>query len=440
MRLKKWNLVTELITIFLYSLTLLILFKPWINFFYKNLKYQGTSLLNNYFSYWFIIFVISAVFIGEYIGKVENKVKKIAGSFIFMFINLVIIYLFGWKVLFFLPLSIILLLLAYRYNYYNINLDYKGDIGYAIIFFLVNLISMKQFSFNINYGYVFLFFFSVIALNIFLNQEGMKKRGFTDQSNTITIIITGFLFVLTILSLLLAFILQKNYLKLVLNIMWSIYNIFVDILMFFLTPILKLLTPVMNLLAKFWYMAFSSSEDNSLPNWQNFVPQSTNISMVETPINNMFLIIFWILIVFLLIYFTIKLNKNKKADQEEGFIEERESIFSFRDLEKDLKSLWARVRNVLLKNKKRYNSSNPVMVVREIYYKFLIKFNAITTYHLYETPLDYYEKLTRFENRDYKKNIMELTSLYNIARYKGVISNEEVKRVKRLWDNIKSLL
>jgi hypothetical protein len=151
--------------------------------------------------------------------------------------------------------------------------------------------------------------------------------------------------------------------------------------------------------------------------------------------------LFYVVLGLVLLYLVYRLYRSYGDEDDEGYTEERESIFTLEDLKHDLNSLWNKVKSPFLGHRGTdiYDGSTNILIIREIYYNFLHYCSGFGVKHRSETPNKYLNFLLVKHSFEEKEGYLKgLTDLYNKARYKKKVDEQDVDKAREAWDKLKS--
>ncbi|MFW5992194.1 MAG: hypothetical protein ACOCQN_03290 [Halanaerobiaceae bacterium] len=445
MRLKKLNLFHEALTALIFSLLITILLKPWIQLLTYLINIDS---LNNIQFLWQAIIIVLSVFI----FRISGYIKKVYYSYLlvmsFVLLNIFFVYISGWEPYLFYSLLAVLIPAGYRLASCHSIDRFHFDLAVIIILFIISLALENTLVFSISPGDITLFIFCIIVIATLSHTRQLGKYGYQSSYKLVYIVIGLFFLSIIVISFLFAMIIDNNFLELVVRgISWA-YNIFTRLLLLILYPVIRLIAPLMTWLVGI-FENMEVDEEQLSPNegmgeQNSFEIQPENTGKYELPVY-----VYWgllIVVISIIIYYMIKKIRRRKMNKTDGLIEERESIFTFRDLKHDLGNLLGSLFRKFDFSKRQgrdYNTDDPVMLIRKVYYSFLLKANQVLLYRKYQTPVEYYRALTGGKNEDIvemnereKKNeVKKLTRLYNKARYYQQVSEEDVEYARKIWQD-----
>ncbi len=443
MRLKVWNYISRLILVFLFALSVSILIEPWLN------------ALNQLFSFpvkeadqysWIILVIMSVGFTSGFLERISKKEVRSILILAFIFLNILILRTLNWSIFIFAPFLIILILIGFRFRQYSRNVPFNVDFFWGIMFLFFNLSLNNKLGFGINYEIIIIFFLALISLAVLFNFKNMAKRGYTPQYKIIVLVILTFTFIVISLSFLLGAPLKGEVFQGILSLIAWIYHRFADLILLILYPFVRLLAPLMELI-----MNLEPDSPREPPerepaqeSSQDFLGQLPEKESELASVSQYLPYIFWggliVVLIIIVIYVASKLRKNNNNKNDRGIVETTESVFTLAELQNDLKSFWLGLKSSLAgrsRQQKLYNRSNSVIIIREIYYRFLCRFNDRVSYKHFETPDEYLKDLNDESILEESfLNSRELTDLYKQARYGEKASLENVKSARKLWDKI----
>ena len=445
MKLKVWNLLNETAGITLFAFWTALLIQPWLNSLNRAFAY---SSLDVYQILWVVLVIVLGIVTEKLIRIYERKYLKEIGIVCLILINVIIIFWLDWPLLLFVPLFLLITLFSFRYELYRSGSSFLLDFSIGTLILLLNIISYYNTPLDLNiYTNVILFFIISIFLLFILNIKHMRIYEYSIRPRILITVVFIFIIAVLFLGLFLGLSLGSSFFEgIITSIQWG-FRLIGYVILGIIYPFLRLVAPVLEF---FGDLDLEMQEEIEAPegsDMQEGLEQIEPGEGLELEFLEFIPYVLWGLLILLMIwiiYRTIsriiekikQLLNREKADEKEGYIEERETIFSFEELQNNFKDFW---RNINLFNRKRKPKKeyddNPVEIIREIYYKFLFKFNAIVSFNLYFTPREYLNNLkNKVQIYEYYQ---ELTDLYNKARYGHEVDEEDVKKAGEIWEKIK---
>ena len=432
MKLKIWNWLNYLTGALIFSVGVFFLYKPWFNYFYL----RQENFLNLTQQAYFFMIIMLAVILAKKLSKIKKGSIRILLTSLFFLSNLFFIYYSNWNLGYFSLYLLIALISAYRFEMYFGGSNFNRDFSLGILFLIFTLISNNRFQLGVNFFSIIIIFLSGIALSIFFNFEN------TTHKNKFKIIFASIFLAGGIL--LLTAILVPGTTEIISNFssyFLAVYYKLVDILLIIIYPIIWFIGPII----KFINFIMSKVPTNEVepqsqdtmadPELEKILEQASQRE-ISTGTNFWWL---YIILGILLIYLSFRLWKLKQTTNEEGFREERESIFNKETFKNDFKQFVNKAKNKFFKKQKEnlYDKSTIEIKIREIYYNYLKYFNKYKTYHLSETPNKYLKLLLGSGYLDNNRNNgKKLTKIYNKVRYKETANKKDLKAAKKSWEEI----
>ncbi|MGM0437762.1 MAG: hypothetical protein ACQEQD_05790 [Bacillota bacterium] len=432
MKLKNWDWLNYLAGALIFSTGSFFLFKPWFNYFYK-MREDYLSLTQQ--AYFFII-IIFAVILARKLTEFKKGFTRILLTSLFFLTNLFLIYFFNWTLGYFSLYLLIALIIAYRFEMYFGGSNYNRDFSLGILFLIFTLIVNNRFQLGLDFFSIIIIFLSGIALSVFFNFENSTHKNKFKVIFASIFLAGGILFLVAILVPGTTEIISDFS-----SFFLAAYYKLVDIFLIIIYPIIWLLGPII----KFINFLMSKVPTNEVePQPQESMPDPELEKMLEqagqrdisTGTNFWWL---YIILGIILIYLSFKLWKLKQTTSEEGFREERESIFDKETFKNDFKQFVSNIKNKFIRKQKNniYDKSTIEIKIREIYYHYLRYYNKYKTYHLSETPNKYLNLLLGsgyLENKE--DDGKKLTEIYNKVRYKGSANEKDLKEAEKSWEEI----
>ena len=434
MKLKKWDWYNYIFATSIFSLGIFLLYKPWFNYFYK----MRSDYLNLSQQIYFFIIVIFSAILGKLLSRIESKFNRLFSVIIFISINFFIIYYLGWPFRYFTLYFLIAIISAFRFEMYFGGSNFNRDFGLGVVFLLITLIFSSKIQLGLDFINIIIIFVSGIGLSVFFNYDNKNYRGKFK-------VIFASIFLAGGLSFLIALIVPESSdaLSSLSSYFVATYFKLVDIFIIIIYPLIWLMGPIhrflMFLLNKFSVGELEQPEKTMAdPEMEKFFKQVREHEAANTEFG---IWLFYIILGLVVIYLSFRLWKISKNDSEEGFSEERESLLTKEALKNDLNQFINKIKKPFKRNRKKsiYDESTPLLIIREVYYNFLYKYNKYKYYHNSNTPNDYLYLLLRSGYLKNKKDVSKkLTEIYNRARYKEIVKREEAEKAKKIWEEIKN--
>lgn len=427
----KLNYFNKVLILLFYTTLLTVLIQPWLK-----MSLGKDSTVFQYL--WIYFYFICLIILFNYFIKFKNNLTRFLLIASYFLINVLLINYIDWPVDVFYPLVFCLFLVAFHYWSYLKEEKLFFDIGAGLIILIINLAVQNSFANNIGIATVVFYLIINILLIMFYN---IQVRNNLNSNLPYRILITiALVLVITavIISFLFSFGFIDGLMSYILKLIGMVYNTITTIFLYLIYPLIWLLAKL------FAFIKISLTD--TLPEDQ---PQQRGLPMEnQEPLGSIVIpdyiskIIGFLILAFI-IYYIIKRINDKPSESDNDYTEERESIFTKTDLKNDLHRLWLSLVNTFTRKRKKniYNQEDPILIIREAYYKFLILYSHKLKYYNYLTPINYQEKIKRYGKQigslsEYD-NIKQLTSLYNQARYGLKGQSKEAEAATRLWHQIK---
>ncbi|MFW5998405.1 MAG: hypothetical protein ACOCP5_01480 [Halanaerobiaceae bacterium] len=442
MKLKTWKWFNKVIGGILFALWVSLLVQPWFVSLNKYLNYARAEI---YQITWIFFVIVSGIIFIKIILYTSKKYYKIMVLILLIGLNILILYLLNWPLLLFIPVSLILILISFRFQFYEEGPSFLLDFILGTLILILNIVLYYNTGLHLNiYTNIILFFVLAILLSFIFNINQIQIYEYSVRPKIIMIIVSVFVVGVIIPGLFLGLYLESSFFVGILTaIKWG-FRLFGYVILGIIYPVLRLISPLLQYFADI---------DLESPEKEVEGPESSNnpedlresVKPGKNPISGITQYIPYVLwgllicVILWLIYKVIKkiLQRRNKEKQVKGYTEERETIFTFEELKESLGDLWQDI-NIFKKrsSKKDYNRNDPAEIIREIYFNFLIKFNNTVSFKIFFTPNEYLKRLkNKFQDQKYYK---ELTKLYNKARYSKKIKEEDADRAKSIWEKIKN--
>ncbi|MFW5992395.1 MAG: hypothetical protein ACOCQN_04310 [Halanaerobiaceae bacterium] len=459
MKSKLWTLINEILLALLFSLGASFLLQPWLN---SLNRVFGFGFSSDFLQLWMVAVIFITIHWSKYLARINRELyrKLVIGAYLIL--NILLLRIIEWPLIFFTPLLLILILTGLRFRFYSKSANFNTDFFAGVLFLLFNIILRNRLGFNINYANVILFFAIGICLSVLFNLKGMQHRGYATQFKPTLIMILVFAVMVVIVAFILGLPLQPTFFQGILNIIGWIYDIFAQLLLAIIYPIVWLLAPLMQLIMSFEPEQQPEDESQSMRDPEEMRPDLPEKAGEKEPLFNTQIIayiIYAVLIVLMALLVAYVVKKlwerwKNRSKEEEGYTEERKSLFTMEEFKNDLNNLWSGIKSRFTRQrqgKKSYDGSDPALIIREIYYRFLLRYQVLAAFYRYNTPIEYLKKITGKigkkdeENKQDKekqvqtqdKRLKQLTELYNKARYSESVTEEDIENARELWEKIR---
>lgn len=445
MKSKLFNLLNESALVFLFSVAVYTLFLPWLH---PLSRVFGSSQALPFLPAWVLTVVALSAFLSRPLGALDRRPRFFLLAF-YLGINLLLLYVLGWSLFIYLPAALMLTLFGLRFRLYFTVVDVKRDIALGVLILFFNLAISTATSYTFSFAEIILFLLAAIGLGVFFNLRSLESRGFDPQYRFAFLLLTVSAVVIFSLAFFIGLPLEGGLLQAFIDGMRRVYLFFANIFSWILYGLVWILRPLFNFIEN---LELTSPERQSEQEGRSFtdsfedinenVPQSEG---VETPIAPY---IFWGLLCLVLIVILILLVRKlahkwgKKGDGE-GVVQESESVFSFSKLGSRARDRWSSLREALFRGnltwlQDRYGGADPLTRIRLMYFRFSWNLKDFLPFRISDTPRDYLDRLRdKEELAGIEAEINELTELYNRARYGKWADDEDARRAKALWEQIR---
>ena len=432
MRSKNWEWYNYFFASLIFSLGVLFLIKPFFNLFYG----EKTAYLSINQNLYFLFNIIFASVIAKIISTFKKVKLRFLCLIVFVVMNILLINYFNWSIRYFIILFLIALTFGLRFEMYFGGSSFNSDFAIAVLLLLWTVLLNNNYSLGVRFFDISLIFISGISLSIFFNFDSVANKGKFK-----------IIFMAIILTALSSFILvflaptTSTFINEISSYLIMAYYKIVDIFIFIIYPLIWLMGPIhkflMYIINKFSNDGIEAPEStgNSAA-LEEIIKEAQKNENLSTEVNLWW---FYLILALLIIYLTFKLWKITNDDNKEGVSEVRESLFTANALKNDVMQFVNNIKTTFRSNKeaKLYDQSSAEIIIREIYYNFLLYFNKYKSYHRSDTPNNYKNIIIRNKylvNRKY--HIESLTELYNNARYNKKVSRKDAEKAKKLWKEI----
>ncbi|MFP4661240.1 MAG: hypothetical protein ACLFPF_03535 [Halanaerobiales bacterium] len=427
MRSKKLNYLVEIITISLFALAVVLLFNPWLDYFISN----NASVLQYI---WIFLFMVLLNFIYNFVNNSEGLLKRILPVLIFIIVNIFIIESLGWLPYLFYPLLIFLFITVYRFwGYRDRKRKLIVDVMLGFVIILINISLSGLLGFEISVFSIIAFFIISFLLLLIFNSHYSDEINFEFSYSLLYPVMTVFLISVVVIGLIIGYGFSDGLMNILAAGLNKLKEFLSLILAFLSYPIVYLISLILNLIGE--------RETNLFGNGAEQKSYPERILVENTGVPDYIVNIVKVLIVLFIIYYISRRLIRKKREVNNRDDDERESLFSREEVADDLRRIWDSLKNTFFRKKGRsYDRGNPLDLIRESYYKFLLCYSSKIQYQLYYTPEEYHGKLQRREELDeeLKDKAGELTEIYNQARYGAKHDQEKAGKAVKLWRELQS--
>lgn len=398
---------------------------------------------------WMYIFPVFTLTIINYSKIIERKIYGYIFLFCWLIINLLFINLSGWSKYFFLPLYFLLLFIPLRLKKYSYS-DYEAfqlylkDILMLVILYTVLLILQGFLPYSYSLLQVLAFYLLCFWM-IFIHHQRCESYAFRAARKVHTVSAAGYLFLVVIVAGVIGlFPAGRSSIAYVLGKVGTVLKIIFE---YFLYLVALVVAGVLNLL-----QGFQRNTEIDFPEGEESVKIAEEMEYINPDMlpGGALSAIFQLLLVvlaFYLFYRVISGWGEENTGDEKGMVEERESLFEPGRLRNDffrfLRSLKERTFG---RKGPVYDQNDPVQIVRECYYRFLLSAHQVCEFHKFYTPREFFQEIKDKFNVDMEAEsegrevIDRLTELYNRARYRGKISRAEIEEARECKDKAVDLI
>ena len=425
---KKLDWILEYLLLILFISTMILIALPWLS-----LMGEELSSVQYLWVYLFPITILLLI-------NLPNR-SKIVFLCIWFFVNLGLIYYINWSLYIFLPLYFILLFFSIRFVNYSYDGFrhfplYQRDIFLIVVLFAITLFS-QDFLFYSYTGFQVLLFFMLCFFMVFINNLRLLiRREKSTEFRSYFISAFFFIFITTAVATIIGYFpAGRSTVSFVLGkirfIIVMVGKIFLYLIGFVVKGIINILQVIF---ADSFFEEIELAEESV-----GSVGEVEYINPDRFP-GGIFSTIIQILLVVLAVYFiyrAVRGREKTETEVQQGMTEQRESVFETKKLKDSFFAFWKSFKEKVVGQKHpNYDRDDPVQIVRECYYKFLISAQSICEFKLTYTPEEYLKKIEkRFvsisESEEKELSyIKKLTELYNRARYGENISREEANAAR----------
>lgn len=361
--------------------------------------------------------------------------------FVALLLSNLLAWLFALPLVFFVPLSLLLVLGGSRFGDYGKDKSFAADWGLGSLAMVIFASLEGVFGYSVGLSSMLLFFALGILAVILWNSLALEKQGLCPELHGLSRSISLFVLGVVVLSLALGLLLSPSFLQTLVQLAKKVYMGFLDLVMFLIVrPFAWLMGPLFE-----WAERLEKHEvELDLPEISR---EKVEIEYGDAPwtpealaqvswVSWTLLVVALALVTWLMIRRVLKRNKPEQVSLQ---VDSRESVFDRGELMGDLKgALQTLIRPLSRLGPYRwYKGTDPVLLIRSLYGRFALRNSKRVPYEACQTPLDYAEVLeSSFEERDCEA-IHILTGLYNLARYGEQADNEAVSTAQKAFRQIK---
>ena len=354
---------------FFYAVMLISIFEPWLD----NFVGQNFTMAQ---MIWAVLIITISIIFSKRLEIMKKKKRFIYISF-YIAINFIILLILSWSFEFYSVLFLLFFYLSMRYTLYgkvinNKDRGFNKDFTVFLIIMLASVYYSSVGKLDLSYINIIIFFGSAISLSIYFNFESIDK---IKKQRLITTTASIYIITASIITFLVYY--GQNIMNKIATQIIELYYTAVDFFMVFFKYILIAITPLVKLYQKIVMWLFVGGE---APPDREKTPIFEYIQMIEdmrkSPVkdfNPPFWIIYILLAIFIILI-SIQLIRISLKSDKKGMREERKSLLTADQLKDDISELFSFVKKPFRKNKKIYDRSSDIIIIREIYYNFLIKY------------------------------------------------------------------
>jgi hypothetical protein len=348
---------------------------------------------------------------------------------------LVLVFVLGLNPLFFIPLTLVLLLMGIRFTYYPKRARFAFDWTLGSMLLIISASLAEDLAVEVSALSVLLYFVLGIASLILWNAAAEESYRGLGRSIAMFVLIVGGI------SLVLGMVLSPAFFQGFMALCRYIYSLFADLVMLlFVRPLAWILSPL-----------FRWVENLELQEVQLDLPGDESLAQEQLYREDIALSpgaaeaaawIGWAVFVgvlFLVLWRVLRrLLRRSAPEQGSAVRESRESVFSGSEVLGDLKGVLSGLLSPIrrLGQFKRYRGNDPVLVIRSLYSRFSMKAGRRASKPQGSTPREYAQFLAD-QSLDLDLEAVEiLTDLYNAARYGELADGEDANCAERAFKDI----
>lgn len=429
MRFPSWSYFRISILAVINTCLVTILLHPWLQL---AASYWHFSLLAG--AVW--VFTIGLAGIFAALKATGSGIEAIFPLVLLLLGGLALGLLWHLPLFFFLPLGLLLLILASRFTGYSHRKKFAADWALGSLLLVVFASLENYVGFTVDLGQMLAFFALGLGAVILWNTVFLEQAGLSPDYRGLSRSITFFILAVGGLALGLAVLLSPDFLAAVMSLAAKIYGLFADAIVFLIVrPFAWLLSPLFR-----WADSFESKEvPLELPETERVPLERGEVETALDPaavkalgIGGWVLVVAALLLAAWIIY--RRLRRQEKEEQETTLTESRESVFSRSEFVQDLKGVLETLVKPLtrLRPTRWYSGDDPLLTIRTLYAKFVVKNRRRAGFSPELTPQEYAEKLAEREEIN-QAAVGSLTKFYNAARYGGQADEEAVKRSEQAF-------
>lgn len=345
-------------------------------------------------------------------------------------------FAFQLPLVLFTPLLLAFFAVAIRFNDYPKRARFAVDWALGSMLLIITSSLESTLALEVGIPSVLLFFSIGVASMILWNAAALEAGGLKPDYGGLGRSVLIFIFVVGAVSSALVMLLSPMFLQHVVDLAQRIYLVIVDgVILFVVRPFVWLLTPL------FRWVENLELQDISLELPGNEMVEENVLHRPDSTLSpgamDAITWVSWaVLVIVMAVILWIVIRRLAKRSRQDGGTlvhETRESVFSGSEVLDDLK---AALRGLLrplmqLAQPNWYRGDDPVLRIRSLYARFVVKARRKVPSRPDLTPMEYADNLVAAPEELDAMALFNLTELYNGARYGEVGDLEAVTRTEK---------
>ncbi len=382
--------------------------------------------------------LLSIAIVKKAMGKGKQGLPFVIGGIL---APIAVAIILGLHILFFIPLTLFLFYVGVRFCDYPKRTRFTFDWALGSMILIISSAFDGLLGYEVTLASVLLFFALGIGSMIMWNATVLEEDGLQPDYQGLGRSIGTFIIVVGMVSLALGMLLSPSFLQGFVGVIYRIYLIVADgVVLFVVRPFVWLLGPLFRLVENLELQerhielpANERVEDEQLQRMDSDLsPEAMEaITWIGWAIFiAIFLMVLWLIVRCLL--------RRPHGEGSDLMKETRESVFSGAELLRDLKTAFKGMLQPLagLRQLKWYKGDDPLLIIRTIYIRFVLKARKRVPIFTSDTPNDYARSLKDEEEEVNREALHTLTTLYNDARYGEVGDHDAVSSAEKAFRGI----
>ena len=447
MRLKTSNLAIEVLGRTLFAGFYATILYPWFSFALANFANYAVGME-------MLFLLIIAIFAGNGITCLWQHLEnhffgKMLALLAFVLTDIALVKLAGLPVRlayahglspFYVGVFLVAIFMIIGFRYERLlggQVDFMEVFGTWSVVLIVSLLLKNSLHLPLNVSLIFLFFTTGVSLAIFRRFLEARTTGLKNRPTwlLLTLTVIGFI---AIFAILLTFGFSAEARELVLAPIIWVFQLFLRLLEYLIYAVMWVIGPIITVIINFVSslirkMGVRQEAIEQLAQFNQEVNEVKN--QVVSNGNSQVLQIILLVLGCAAVYWIMR-RLNSRNEKMESYEEERESLFTPGEFQKDLANLL----NSLIERWRSHNKAINVydggsyaIKIREIYHRFLLQLRVQVPFKKFYTPNEYLQLVKKQVPGEPAE---QLTDIYKKARYGKFVGEEELTKMETSFKNV----